>query len=30
MNPPKHLKGGDVMRLEIDRIGVLENRIVEV
>ena len=30
MDPPRKLKGGDVMRLEIDRIGVLENRIVEV
>ena len=30
MNPQQKLKDGDVMRLEIDRIGVLENRIVEV
>jgi 2-keto-4-pentenoate hydratase/2-oxohepta-3-ene-1,7-dioic acid hydratase in catechol pathway len=30
MDPPRKLKDGDVMRLEIDRIGVLENRIVEV
>lgn len=30
MEPKRLLKDGDVMRLEIDRIGVLENRIVGV
>jgi acylpyruvate hydrolase len=28
--PPVYLRPGDVVRLEIDRIGALENRIVEV
>jgi 2-keto-4-pentenoate hydratase/2-oxohepta-3-ene-1,7-dioic acid hydratase in catechol pathway len=28
-DPPKYLKGGDVVRIEIDGIGVLENEIVE-
>ena len=28
-DPPKYLKGGDVVRIEIDGIGVLENLIVE-
>ena len=29
-NPPKYLKGGDVVRIEIGGIGVLENEIVEL
>jgi 2-keto-4-pentenoate hydratase/2-oxohepta-3-ene-1,7-dioic acid hydratase in catechol pathway len=28
-DPPKYLKGGDVVRIEIAGIGVLENQIVE-
>ncbi len=28
-DPPKYLKGGDVVRIEIDGIGVLENQFVE-
>ena len=28
-DPPKYLKGGDVVRIEIGGIGILENRIVE-
>jgi len=28
-DPPKYLKGGDVVRIEIGGIGVLENEIVE-
>jgi 2-keto-4-pentenoate hydratase/2-oxohepta-3-ene-1,7-dioic acid hydratase in catechol pathway len=28
-DPPKYLKGGDVVRVEIDGIGILENRVVE-
>lgn len=28
-DPPKYLKGGDIVRIEIDGIGVLENRCVE-
>lgn len=28
-NPPKYLRGGDVVRIEIDGIGALENRFVE-
>ena len=28
-DPPKYLKGGDVMRVEIDGIGALENPVVE-
>lgn len=28
--PPRYLKGGDVVRLEIDGIGALENRIVDL
>ena len=29
MNPPKWLKAGDVVRIEIERIGTLENRVIE-
>jgi 2-keto-4-pentenoate hydratase/2-oxohepta-3-ene-1,7-dioic acid hydratase in catechol pathway len=29
MRPPKWLKVGDVVRIEIERVGVLENRVVE-
>lgn len=29
MNPPRWLKAGDVVRIEIDGLGVLENRFVE-
>jgi 2-keto-4-pentenoate hydratase/2-oxohepta-3-ene-1,7-dioic acid hydratase in catechol pathway len=29
-NPPKYLRGGDVVRVEIDGIGALENRFVEM
>ncbi len=29
-NPPRYLKGGDVVRVEIDGIGALENRVEEV
>jgi 2-keto-4-pentenoate hydratase/2-oxohepta-3-ene-1,7-dioic acid hydratase in catechol pathway len=29
-DPPRYLKDGDVVRVEIDGIGVLENRIEEV
>ncbi len=28
-NPPRYLKGGDVVRVEIDGIGTLENRFAE-
>ena len=28
-DPPKYLKGGDVVRVEIDGIGALENRFAE-
>lgn len=28
MRPPTYLKAGDVMRIEIDGIGVLENTVV--
>jgi len=28
-NPPKYLKAGDIVRVEIDGIGVLENRVAE-
>jgi len=28
-NPPRYLKNGDVVRIEIGGIGVLENKIVE-
>jgi 2-keto-4-pentenoate hydratase/2-oxohepta-3-ene-1,7-dioic acid hydratase in catechol pathway len=28
MKPPRFLVAGDVVRIEIERIGVLENRIV--
>ena len=28
-DPPKYLKAGDVVRIEIDGIGVLENRVAE-
>jgi 2-keto-4-pentenoate hydratase/2-oxohepta-3-ene-1,7-dioic acid hydratase in catechol pathway len=28
-NPPKYLKGGDIVRIEIGGIGVLENNVVE-
>ena len=29
MKPPKWLKAGDVVRVEIDRIGFIENRVIE-
>jgi 2-keto-4-pentenoate hydratase/2-oxohepta-3-ene-1,7-dioic acid hydratase in catechol pathway len=29
-DPPRYLKGGDVVRIEIDGIGVLENRVEEM
>jgi 2-keto-4-pentenoate hydratase/2-oxohepta-3-ene-1,7-dioic acid hydratase in catechol pathway len=29
MNPPKWLKAGDVVRIEIEKIGTLENRVIE-
>jgi 2-keto-4-pentenoate hydratase/2-oxohepta-3-ene-1,7-dioic acid hydratase in catechol pathway len=29
MKPPKWLKAGDVVRIEIDRIGAIENRVIE-
>jgi len=28
MKPPQYLKAGDVVRIEIDGIGVIENRFV--
>jgi 2-keto-4-pentenoate hydratase/2-oxohepta-3-ene-1,7-dioic acid hydratase in catechol pathway len=28
MNPPQYLKSGDVVRVEIDGIGSIENRFV--
>jgi len=28
MNPPQYLKHGDVVRVEIDGIGAIENRFV--
>jgi 2-keto-4-pentenoate hydratase/2-oxohepta-3-ene-1,7-dioic acid hydratase in catechol pathway len=28
MNPPQYLKAGDVVRVEIDGLGVIENRFV--
>mgnify|MGYP003390640256 FL=1 len=30
MNPPTFLKEGDVVRIEIDKVGVLENKVVNV
>ena len=29
MNPPKWLKAGDVVRIEIEKIGTLENKVIE-
>jgi 2-keto-4-pentenoate hydratase/2-oxohepta-3-ene-1,7-dioic acid hydratase in catechol pathway len=29
MNPPKWMKGGDVVRIEIEKLGHLENRVIE-
>jgi len=29
MNPPKWLKAGDVVRIEIEKIGALENKVIE-
>ena len=29
MQPPKWLKAGDVVRIEIERIGHIENRVIE-
>jgi 2-keto-4-pentenoate hydratase/2-oxohepta-3-ene-1,7-dioic acid hydratase in catechol pathway len=29
MKPPKFLKAGDVVRIEIDRVGAIENRVIE-
>jgi 2-keto-4-pentenoate hydratase/2-oxohepta-3-ene-1,7-dioic acid hydratase in catechol pathway len=29
MNPPRYLQPGDVVRIEIDRLGVIENRFVQ-
>ncbi|MGB9380178.1 fumarylacetoacetate hydrolase family protein [Candidatus Binatus sp.] len=29
MNPPKWLKAGDVVRIEIEKIGQLENKVIE-
>jgi 2-keto-4-pentenoate hydratase/2-oxohepta-3-ene-1,7-dioic acid hydratase in catechol pathway len=29
MNPPKWMKAGDVVRIEIEKIGKLENRVTD-
>ena len=29
MKPPKWLKAGDTVRIEIERIGFIENRVIE-
>jgi 2-keto-4-pentenoate hydratase/2-oxohepta-3-ene-1,7-dioic acid hydratase in catechol pathway len=29
MNPPRYLKAGDVVRIEIERIGAIENRVID-
>jgi 2-keto-4-pentenoate hydratase/2-oxohepta-3-ene-1,7-dioic acid hydratase in catechol pathway len=29
MKPPRWLKAGDVVRIEIERIGHIENRVIE-
>jgi 2-keto-4-pentenoate hydratase/2-oxohepta-3-ene-1,7-dioic acid hydratase in catechol pathway len=29
MNPPRWLKAGDVVRIEIERIGHIENRVID-
>jgi 2-keto-4-pentenoate hydratase/2-oxohepta-3-ene-1,7-dioic acid hydratase in catechol pathway len=29
MNPPKWLKTGDVVRIEIEKIGTLENKVID-
>jgi len=29
MNPPKWMKSGDVVRIEIEKIGKLENRVID-
>jgi 2-keto-4-pentenoate hydratase/2-oxohepta-3-ene-1,7-dioic acid hydratase in catechol pathway len=29
MNPPKWMKAGDVVRIEIEKIGRLENKVIE-
>jgi len=28
MNPPKWLRAGDVVRIEIEKIGMLENKVI--
>jgi len=29
MNPPRFLRPGDVVKIEIERIGSIENRVIE-
>jgi 2-keto-4-pentenoate hydratase/2-oxohepta-3-ene-1,7-dioic acid hydratase in catechol pathway len=29
MKPPKWLKAGDVVRIEVERIGYIENRVID-